>query len=135
MNDKEFIEKYCHNCGTQRCEGIGTEWFEGCRHKTRTRFFQGARGYCEGRGRGSRYGRGSGGYRMSHLTKAILWLVCSLLMLFCCVINVIEQHWFLLVITSIAFVRDIINTTNEFSAWAREQGRKDAQKKENENDT
>lgn len=72
---------------------------------------------------------------MSHLTKAILWLVCSLLMLFCCVINVIEQHWFLLVITSIAFVRDIINTTNEFSAWAREQGRKDAQKKENENDT
>lgn len=33
MNDKEFIEKYCHNCGTQRCEGIGTEWFEGCRYK------------------------------------------------------------------------------------------------------
>ena len=33
MNDKEFIEKYCHNCSTQRCEGIGTEWFEGCRHK------------------------------------------------------------------------------------------------------
>ena len=33
MNDKEFIEKYCHNCGTQRCEGIGTEWFEGCQYK------------------------------------------------------------------------------------------------------
>lgn len=33
MNDKEFIEKYCHNCGTQRYEGIGTEWFDGCRYK------------------------------------------------------------------------------------------------------
>ena len=30
MNEKQFIEKYCHNCGTQRCEGIGTEWFERC---------------------------------------------------------------------------------------------------------
>ena len=33
MNDKQFIETYCLNCGTQRCEGIGTEWFEGCKHK------------------------------------------------------------------------------------------------------
>lgn len=31
--EKEFIEKYCHNCGSQRCEGIGTAWFEGCQHK------------------------------------------------------------------------------------------------------
>ena len=30
MNEKQFIETYCHKCGTQRCEGIGTEWFEGC---------------------------------------------------------------------------------------------------------
>ena len=30
MNQKQFIETYCHNCGTQRCEGPGTEWFEGC---------------------------------------------------------------------------------------------------------
>lgn len=30
MNKKQFIETYCHNCGTQRCEGIDTEWFEGC---------------------------------------------------------------------------------------------------------
>ena len=30
MTEKQFIETYCHNCGTQRCEGIGTEWFEGC---------------------------------------------------------------------------------------------------------
>ena len=33
MNDTQFIEKYCHNCGTQRCEGIGTEWFEGCSYR------------------------------------------------------------------------------------------------------
>ena len=33
MNNKQFIEKYCYNCGTQRCEGIGTEWFDGCHYK------------------------------------------------------------------------------------------------------
>ena len=33
MNDKQFIETYCRNCGTQRCEGIGTEWFEGCPYR------------------------------------------------------------------------------------------------------
>ena len=33
MNNTQFIEKYCHNCGTQRCEGIGTEWFEGCPYR------------------------------------------------------------------------------------------------------
>lgn len=33
MNDRQFVETYCHNCGTQRCEGIGTEWFEGCKYK------------------------------------------------------------------------------------------------------
>ena len=30
MNEKQFIETYCYKCGTQRCEGIGSEWFEGC---------------------------------------------------------------------------------------------------------
>ena len=33
MNEKQFVETYCCNCGTQRCEGIGTEWFEGCRYR------------------------------------------------------------------------------------------------------
>lgn len=33
MNDKQFIETYCNNCGAQRCEGIGTEWFEGCKYR------------------------------------------------------------------------------------------------------
>lgn len=30
---KEFVQHYCHNCGSQRCEGVGTEWFEGCHYK------------------------------------------------------------------------------------------------------
>ena len=33
MNEKQFIEKYCYGCGTQRCEGPGTEWFEGCQNR------------------------------------------------------------------------------------------------------
>ena len=33
LTKQEFIEKYCHNCGSQRCEGIGTPWFEGCQMK------------------------------------------------------------------------------------------------------
>lgn len=72
---------------------------------------------------------------MSHLTKAILWLVCSLLMLSCCVIDVIEQNWLGVVACVIIFAFDIIDAAIEFSAWAREEGRKAAQKKENENDT
>lgn len=30
MNKEEFIEKHCKECGSQRCEGIGTAWFDGC---------------------------------------------------------------------------------------------------------
>lgn len=33
LSKEEFIKKYCQCCGSQRCEGIGTEWFEGCQHK------------------------------------------------------------------------------------------------------
>ena len=33
MNDKQFESTYCSNCGSQRCEGIGTEWFEGCKYR------------------------------------------------------------------------------------------------------
>lgn len=72
---------------------------------------------------------------MSHLTKAILWLSLALLMAVCCVINFIEQHWFAFVICAIAFVFDIVDVSVAFSAWAREQGRKDARKKEEDNDT
>ena len=72
---------------------------------------------------------------MSHLTKAILWLICSLLILFCCVINIIQQNWTLLIFAGTTLVLDVINTSFEFFAWTREQRRKEAQKKENENDT
>lgn len=33
LTKDEFEEKYCINCGSQRCEGIGTDWFYGCQHK------------------------------------------------------------------------------------------------------
>lgn len=33
LSEKEFYEKYCQMCGSQRCEGIGTEWFDGCAHR------------------------------------------------------------------------------------------------------
>ena len=67
---------------------------------------------------------------MSHLTKAISWLVLALIMVFCCVIDVINHNWFALVICIIAFVLDINNASTEFSTWARERGKKDARKTE-----
>ena len=33
MNDKDFEQTYCSNCGKQRCEGIYSEWFEGCKYR------------------------------------------------------------------------------------------------------
>lgn len=33
LSAEEFTEKYCRGCGSQRCEGIGTVWFEGCGYK------------------------------------------------------------------------------------------------------
>lgn len=33
MNKEEFIKTYCLNCGTQRCEGVDSEGFEGCKKK------------------------------------------------------------------------------------------------------
>ena len=33
LTKEEFYEKYCSDCGSQRCEGIGTIWFEGCKYK------------------------------------------------------------------------------------------------------
>ena len=33
MNKKQFTETYCLQCGTQRCEGIDSEWFEGCPYR------------------------------------------------------------------------------------------------------
>lgn len=33
LSEQEFLDKFCYKCGTQRCEGIGTEWFDGCQYK------------------------------------------------------------------------------------------------------
>lgn len=33
LTEEEFYEKYCQMCGSQRCEGTGTPWFDGCEYK------------------------------------------------------------------------------------------------------
>lgn len=33
LTEDEFFKKYCTRCGTQRCEGIGTVWFDGCPYR------------------------------------------------------------------------------------------------------
>lgn len=72
---------------------------------------------------------------MSHLTKAIFWLLLALIMIFCCVLDAINQNWFAFVVCIIAFVFDIVDASAEFSAWAREEGKKAARKTEEDNDT
>ncbi len=42
ITKEEYIEKYCHNCGSQRCEGINTEWFNGCQHRYELEDYVGA---------------------------------------------------------------------------------------------
>ena len=33
LTEDEFYRLHCCMCGSQRCEGIGTDWFEGCKYK------------------------------------------------------------------------------------------------------
>ena len=33
VSKDEFIEKYCKTCRSQRCEGLDSKWFEGCKFK------------------------------------------------------------------------------------------------------
>ena len=33
LTPDQFKEKYCDKCGSQRCLGPGSEWFDGCQHK------------------------------------------------------------------------------------------------------
>lgn len=35
LSKEEFYKKYCEICGSQRCEGIDTDWFDGCKFKDR----------------------------------------------------------------------------------------------------
>ena len=41
LTEQEFIHKYCYPCGTQRCEGIGTEWFNGCLYRHELEGYEG----------------------------------------------------------------------------------------------
>lgn len=59
---------------------------------------------------------------MNHLKKAIVWLLLALLMVVCCVMDVMIQNWLMLVGCIIIYVFDIIYAYNEFAAWAKEQG-------------
>ena len=38
LSEKEFEERYCKLCGTQRCEGIGSIFFEGCVYKNKLKY-------------------------------------------------------------------------------------------------
>ena len=33
VSEEQFTKIYCNNCGTQRCKGIDSEWFDGCKFK------------------------------------------------------------------------------------------------------
>ena len=33
ITTEQFEQIYCNTCGTQRCEGINSEWFDGCKFK------------------------------------------------------------------------------------------------------
>lgn len=37
---KEFVKIYCHNCGSSKCEGIGTVWFQDCKYRDRLKGFE-----------------------------------------------------------------------------------------------
>ena len=62
---------------------------------------------------------------MNHLKKAIVWLLLALLTVFCCIVGAITRNWVMLVGCIIICVSDIAEASIEFSAWARERGKKD----------
>ena len=33
LTTEQFTKLHCNTCGTQRCEGINSEWFDGCQFK------------------------------------------------------------------------------------------------------
>lgn len=61
---------------------------------------------------------------MSHLAKAIFWLLLALLMVFCCIVDVINQNWFALVVCVIAFVMDIADAISQYMIWLKTSGRR-----------
>lgn len=61
---------------------------------------------------------------MSHLAKAIFSLLLALLMVFCCIVDVINQNWFALVICIIAFVMNISSAISQYIIWLKTSGRR-----------
>ena len=61
---------------------------------------------------------------MRHLIKAIFWLVLSLLMVFCCIVNAIGQNWFVFAVCVIAFALDINNAFIAFILWRCDRARR-----------
>lgn len=41
LSKKDFIMTYCNNCGSQRCEGIDSDWLDGCKYKNRLKMEDG----------------------------------------------------------------------------------------------
>lgn len=41
LTEQEFLHKYCYGCGSQRCEGMGTPWFDGCQHRHELEGYEG----------------------------------------------------------------------------------------------
>ena len=33
LTEEQFYNTHCKMCGSQRCEGVGTEWFDACKFK------------------------------------------------------------------------------------------------------
>lgn len=33
LTKEEFYKKHCCMCGSQRCEGMDSDWFDGCQHR------------------------------------------------------------------------------------------------------
>ncbi len=33
LTSEQFEKLYCNICGSQRCEGVDSEWFDGCKFK------------------------------------------------------------------------------------------------------
>ena len=35
LSKENFMMIYCNSCGSQRCEGIDSDWFNGCKYKNK----------------------------------------------------------------------------------------------------
>lgn len=45
ITKEEFYKKHCCKCGSLRCEGMDSEWFNGCRHRHELENYTGVGNY------------------------------------------------------------------------------------------